>query len=175
MTTKANTKSSPQAILDRVKAEYPELTGLNWSQVMGYDSEVLTGMLGDVLKVDSKSSRPGKRPTLSREAAETEFLKISAEDFSDQEFSRAFTALTYGKSTRNVANKCNISHMQVQRLRLGEMIPTIDMMEKIAKGYNKSPAYFLEYRIAAVLITFNEFLTASPETATHWYLKTRGK
>lgn len=171
---KPNIKES-QVILDKINAEHPGLDKLDWANLMVNDSEILTGMLGDVIKVNNKTSRPGKRPSLSRESAEIEFLQISAEDFSDQDFHKAFVALTYGKSIRSVANKCKISHMQVQRLRAGEMQPSMNMMEKIAKGYRKSPAYFLEYRIMVVLATFNRFLTASPETATHWYIKTRGQ
>jgi hypothetical protein len=42
-------------------------------------------------------------------------------------------------------------------------------MEAIAKAFDKHPSYFLEYRIAAILKSFNDFFMGSPETATHWY------
>jgi hypothetical protein len=44
-------------------------------------------------------------------------------------------------------------------------------MEAIAAAYKKDPAFFLEYRIAFVLLHIDQFLQASPETATAWYVK----
>jgi len=46
-------------------------------------------------------------------------------------------------------------------------------MEKIAEVYNRKPSYFLEYRIAKVLISIEFFLTQNPETATVWFSKVK--
>lgn len=168
-------KKASAEIADMVNDIYPELRTLNWSKLIGYDSEVMTDMLGDVLRVDGKTSRPGKRPSLSREEAEEQFSKISAEDYSDQPFKWAFVGLTHGRSVRNVAHKCDISVTQAQRLKSGNMHPSLELMEKIAAGFKKDPTFFLEYRVALVLAAFNRFLTESPETATNWFLKLRAK
>lgn len=154
----------------KMKESYPLLEGVSWSTVLSYDSDTFSQVLGDVIKAEGKRSRPGKRPTLSRSLAESEFSKLSGASYSEYEFLRAFRALTHGRTVRGIANKVGLGQTTVHNLLNGQS-PTFRQMESIAAAYNKDPSYFLEYRIAYSLRVIEKFLMDSPETATVWYLK----
>jgi transcriptional regulator with XRE-family HTH domain len=62
----------------------------------------------------------------------------------------------------------------VHRLLNGTVQPSLETMEKIAKAFRKDPSYFVEYRVAFVLISIDKYLSDSPETATVWYHKMKG-
>lgn len=161
--------------LRKVKQTYPALDSIDWSRALSADSDVFTHVMGDLLKAEGKRSRPGKRPALSRPMAEAELAKLTGSSYSEVDFKTAFRALTHGRSIRGIANKCDLQKDHVHRLLNGIVEPSFETMEKVAKAYHKDPSYFLEYRIAFVLLTMDKYLGDSPETATVWYLKMKGR
>ena len=156
----------------KIKKQYPSVDQISWSDAVGRDIDAFASVLGDVIKAEGKRSRPGKRPSLSRSQAEEEFAKLSGANYSEVEFTQAFKALTRGRSVRGIANKVGISPSAVYKLQQGAS-PSFEQMEKIAAAYKKDPHYFLEYRVAYVLLVIESFLMDSPETATVWYSKLR--
>lgn len=158
----------------QIKNQFPSVEHISWGRVLDVDSDAFVQVLGDVIKAEGKRSRPGKRPTLSRPVAEAELSKLSGTSYSELDFLRAFKALTHGRSVRGIAGKVDIKQTTVHKLLHGQP-PTFEQMEKIAIAYKKDPSYFLEYRIAYVLLTVDKFLMDSPETATAWYLKMKAK
>jgi len=166
-------KQAWESNYSKIKQAFPS-TGEGWDSSVNLDLDAFASVLGDVIKAEGKRSRPGKRPSLSRAAAEDEYIKISGGSYSEVEFTRAFRALTHGRSVRGIANKVDIGQTVIHRLLHGGQ-PTFEHMEKIAKAYKKDPSYFLEYRIAYSLMAIEKFLMDSPETATVWYLKMRGR
>lgn len=157
----------------KIKETYPSVGSLDWSRAM--DSDAFAHVMGDLLKAEGKRSRPGKRPALSRPLAEAELAKLSGDSYAESDFKTAFRALTYGRSIRGIANKVGLQKDYVHRLLNGTSQPSFEAMEKIAQAYRKDPSYFLEYRIAYVLMVMDQYLTDSPETATVWYLRMKGK
>lgn len=154
-----------------IKDQYPDILTEDWQSLLSRDSDIFSNLLGDVLKFKGKKSVPGKRPNLSREEGASRLLKMADEDFADREFRLAFKALTATKSVRSVAHKTGFGKSYIQRLLQGEQQPTFAAMEQIAQAYGKHPSYFLEYRVARVVIILERFLSSYPETASSWYLK----
>lgn len=159
--------------LRKVKETYPNIDSLDWARAMRADQDVFTSVLGDILKAEGKRSRPGKRPTLDRGTAVAELEKLSGQSYTELPFDAAFKALTYGRSIRSIANKTGIQKDHVHRLLQGKVQPTFEVMEKVAEAFRKDPSYFIEYRVAFVLMSIDKYLTSNPDTATVWYLKMR--
>lgn len=157
--------------LKNVKAQYPDILTEDWDALLRKDSDIFAKLLGDVLKFKGKKSVPGKRPNLTREEGEKRLAKMANEDFAEGQFKDAFRALTANRSIRSVANKTGLGKSYVQRLLSGDQSPSYAAIETIAKAYGKHPSYFLEYRVARVLVVIENLLSSSPETATSWYLK----
>lgn len=85
-------------------------------------------------------------------------------------FHEAFTILAGERSLRGLAAKTGISFSQVRRLLRGDTEPSAREMEQVAKGFGKSPGYFLEYRRGVILAAICERLTAIPEASVkYWY------
>ena len=161
-------KADWEARYEKIKEQYP-VVGADWSR-LGFESDIFVDIMGDVIKAEGKRSRPGKRPALDRQAAETELARLSGDGYSEYEFDKAFRILTNGRSIRGIANKVGLDKSYVHRLLRGDTRPSLEAMEKIAVAYRKDPSYFLEYRISMVLMMIEGFLKDSPETATSWYL-----
>lgn len=158
----------------RIVKQYPEVHEVSWSKALREENDIFARLLGDVLKSEGRGSKPGKRPQLDRAEALTRLAKLSGEDFSDTDFHTTFRNLTAGRSLSNIANKTGLGRSYVQRLINGTADPSFETMERIARAFKKNPSYFIEYRIATVIVIIDDMLTESPETATSWYLKLKG-
>lgn len=164
----------------KIKEHYPSVASLRWTGALDYDPEVFTQVMGDLLKAEGKRSRPGKRPTLSRQLAEEELAKLSIADFSEFEFPQAFQALISAlpkevQTYRSLANKTGCNKDYLVKYLKGTLAPRFLDMENIAAAFNKDPSYFLEYRIAYVLMMVDRYLTNNPEIATVWHMKFKGR
>lgn len=165
-----------------IKEEFPSVAKVDWDTALDFDPTLLSSLLADLLKAEGRRTRPGKRPPLDRQLAETELAKVTSSDYSEYPFGVAFKALVHGRSIRNIAHKTGLDRTQVHRLlggRSGEapLLPSFETMAQIAKSFNRDPSYFLEYRTAHILFALDNFFQENPETATVWFkkLKTAGK
>lgn len=156
---------------EEITASFPGIQDLNWNNAISSDEEIFVRLLGDVIKSGGRGSKPGKRPTLDRAAAEEQFAQLAAADFSEMPFTDAFRALCGKRSVRHVASLTDLSKTGVQDLMTGRSQPSFNTIEKIAKGFKKHPSYFLEYRIGFVVAALAQFLENEPEVATTWFLK----
>lgn len=159
---------------DRFEAmvkEFPSIENFNWAQAIYRDTELFTTLLGDVIKATGDSSRPGKRPPLSRNEAIEKLNQVAAEDFTEYEFCDAFRGLCAGKSVRGVAAKTGLDRNMVHGLMTGSRTPSFQSMEIIAAAFSKDPSFFLEYRVGYILSIVSKFLYDSPETASLWFEK----
>ena len=177
--TRSERKENWNKSYKEIKTKFPHVDSLNWDLALESDPKLFTSLLNDLLKAEGKRSRPGKRPTLDRNIAESEFAKIKALDFSDQPFPIAFKALTHGRSIRNICHKTGLDRSYVHRLLGGRnqepiTLPSFEAMEKIATAFGKEPSYFMEYRQAFILFALDRFLTDAPETSVLWFNKLRG-
>jgi hypothetical protein len=117
-----------------IKKNYPNMVDDAWVSSINTDDAFIK-ILGDVLKSERKVSTPGKRPGLSKSDGMERLNKLLERDFSDLDFTRAFKALTVGKSIRSITSKTGLSKSHIQRLLSGEDNPSIESMEKIANGF----------------------------------------
>lgn len=159
----------------RIREEHPEALDVTWDSVMRGDSDLFARIIGDVVKSSSGGSRPGKRPTLSRDDAFEKFNQLTGQDFSEYDFYTTFNIMCGKRSVRAIASKTGLGKSYVFKLMRQEAYPSYETMERIAKGFKKDPSFFLEYRIGLVTSIIIEFLEDSPETASAWYLKMRRK
>ena len=166
----SNKKPSWEKRYQIIKDSHPSVQS-EWGGLI--DDDMFIKILGDVLKSERRTSTPGKRPGLSKNEGMEKINKLLDRDFSDLEFSKAFRTLSSGRSIRSITSVTGLSKSHIQRLLSGEDNPSIDSIEKIAKGFKKHPSYFLEYRIYKVLGMLNSVMADNPETATSWYLKMR--
>lgn len=158
----------------RIIKQYPNVREMSWSKALNEEGDIFARLLGDVLKSEGRGSKPGKRPQLDRAEALTRLAKLSGEDFSDVDFRSTFRNLTNGRSLSNIAHKTGLGRSYVQRLLNGTADPSFETMERIAEAFRKNPSYFIEYRIATVVVILHDMFVESPETATSWYLKLKG-
>jgi len=157
------------------RLSHPEVFERSWESILvDDDHDGLARLLGDMLKVKPNGVRVGKRPVLSRVDAEQRLAAISGDDFSDDPFLPTFRRLCEGRSLQNVASRTGLSRSHVQKLLAGSYEPSLVSLERIAEGFKRSPAFFLEYRVSVVAFLLHDFLVSNPELATVWYMKLRG-
>lgn len=164
----------------KIKEHYPSVEDFKWSGALDYDPDVFTQVMNDLLKAEGKRSRPGKRPTLSRDVAENELAKLSGADFSEYPFGRALQALISAlppevQTYRSLSARTGCNKDYLVKYVKGTLLPSFSDIEKIAASFNKDPSYFLEYRTAYVLMAVDKYLMGNPEIATVWHLKLKGR
>jgi len=150
------------------KSKYPELNNINWSEIIRREPDVFNNIIGDIARSDTR-----RRSKLDRQTGTQKLNALTNTDHAEICFSEAFTIICGKESLRKTAEKLDISYSKVYNLKNGDTEPDIELMEKIAEVYNRKPSYFLEYRIAKVLISIEFFLTQNPETATVWFSKVK--
>lgn len=159
-----------------IKDLYPSTALLDWYEVFYQDPVILGRIVNDIIKLDqSRSGKPGKRPSLDEEGASDRLRKLRDDDHTTLPFVDAFRLLMADRSVRAMAAKVDIDKSFVHRLMKGDADPTLEIMEKISKAFNKHPSYFVEYRIGYVLAMIDHKLMQSPETSVVLYNKLIGR
>lgn len=159
-----------------IKKHFPSTASLDWFEVFRQDPAIAGKIIADIIKTDQeRDGRPGKRPSLGEELTAEKLRQLQGEDFSDYEFTRAFKVLVGARSVRNIAHKTGLPPTRVHQLLKGDIPPTVEIMEQIAKGFRKKPSYFVEYRIGYIVATIAFKLETMPETATVLYKKLAGR
>lgn len=131
------------------------------------DFQLLGAILHDVLNVDlileSGTVRRGSRPPLDYIEGMAKLRQLRGHDFTTRPFAAAFRELAGVRSIRHLARLTGLSSTTVSRLIHGEIAPTGEEMEKVAKGFLKHGSYFHEYRIAIVCALTARLLDDNPE------------
>lgn len=157
---------------DEIKRAFPSVESLDWNNVFRSDPTILGNIINDVLKIDqAQPGRPGKRPALNIEQAESRLRNIRGEDYTTLPFHEALQAM--GQSIRSLSATTGIPKTEIHRLRNGEKKPTIDQIEQVAEGIKKHPSFFIEYRIGFVVHTLSEMMMVVPESTIVQYEKMR--
>ena len=157
-------------LLELKKRDFPEIDNVDWAQLMFDSPNVFEGVVGDILKV-KHSKKVGK---VSKKDGYRKFQTLVGLGRSELPFAEAFKCVTKDETIRRTATKVGVSPAYIYNLQQGTTEPTIEVIEKIADAYGLSPSYFIEYRIAHVLFSIERFLARNPETATAWFLHSRG-
>lgn len=143
-----------------IEALFPSIQNLDLLQVFRQDPAVMGKIVNDIIKHDqAEPGRPGKRPSLNVKAAEDSLRRYQGEDYNILPFQEAFRKLKGTRSIRHMAHTCDLTSTMVQRLLDGRAEPSIEIMEKVAKGTKKRPSYFQEYRMAFILASLVTCLT----------------
>lgn len=168
--------------LDLIHEQFGPLVGADWSMALR-DNDVFARIVRDILKAQQHAERPeaerslaGRRPNLSPGPNGMRgWRELTGNDFSELMFIGAFRAMTCDRATgkehslSHIAHKTGISRSRVHRLLRGEEEPTLTDMRTIAAAYNRKPAYFNEYRAAAIAAFIMEKLRDAPETSASLY------
>lgn len=149
-----------------ITSERPHLTDDRWADTIGaalHNEDILGGILRDMLKVDDAPAQRGLRVMPAHELAAARLADLRNGGATTQPFPLALAHLMSGRSQRQVAHKTGISRTVLQRFLHGTEKPTMDEMALIAKGFNKKPWYFHEYRIGLVTQAIADHLASNPE------------
>jgi transcriptional regulator with XRE-family HTH domain len=157
-----------------IKKTFPSVETLDWNKVFRSDPAIMGRIVNDVLKIDqAEPGRPGKRPALDIERAESRLRQIRGEDYTVLPFVEALEHARGDKSIRSLSYYSGLPKSTVHRLAEGLAHPTVEQLEAIAKGVRKDPSYFMEYRVAFVLTAMAELFSRSPESTVVQYEKLR--
>jgi plasmid maintenance system antidote protein VapI len=160
----------------KINEKYPSTASLDWYEVFRSDPTVMGKMVSDIIKIsETQSSGPGKRPALDPKFAAEKYKQLSGQDYSSLPFKETFNFMKKDYSVRHLARKTSLDKSMVQRLLKGEVDPSVEIMEKIAKGFGKKPSFFLEYRIYYVLGMLHEAMLEYPDFSIVQYNKLKGK
>jgi transcriptional regulator with XRE-family HTH domain len=163
-----------QTRYNNIIQQYPSVDSLDWMKVFKADPTILGNIVNDILKVDQAApGKPGKRPSLDVVSAKERIRQFEGQDYSLQNFCEAFREITLGRSIRNISVKTGLNRNYVHRLLEGKLSPTPIVMEQIAKAYNHSPGYFMEYRIAYIVGGLLRRFDSNPEMGISVYRRLR--
>jgi transcriptional regulator with XRE-family HTH domain len=162
-----------------IRKVFPTTANLDWVQVFDDEPEVMGRILQDVTRsMQATPGKPGPRPVLDRRRAQPVVDRWLGKDpkkrpYSVLPFPEAFKLLVADRSVRHVAVRLGWTKSRVARLLAGDQQPVAVDMEEIAAAFDKSPSYFLEYRIAWSVTAFLSSLEASPEQTVRVYEQLR--
>jgi Helix-turn-helix len=161
--------------LDLIRKTFPSTHGATyggetwWKKAFDADKKFMGGILRDVLKSEQAvPGRPGPRPALDVPRALPSIDRLMGKDPTNRPycllpFVEAMALLINGRSLRTVARRTDLSTTQLHRLLSGEIAPTGEAMERIARGFNKNPSWFLEYRVGSIAAALVSSLTEAPD------------
>jgi DNA-binding phage protein len=158
-----------------IKDKYPDSVTLDWHAVFSDDPAILGSIVNDIMKLDqSRSGKPGKRPSLTESSTAEKLKKIQEGDFSNDGFLSAFRELCGSRSVRAVASKTGLDKSYVHRLMNGAARPSLETISVIAKSFDKHPSYFLEHRVGYILGVLEMKMTSYPESSIIVYNRISG-
>lgn len=161
--------------LELIKRVFPSCDNMDWKKAFDRDIDLAGRIVKDIIKADQATpGRPGPRPALDTARATPMVDRLLGRDPNERPytvlpFDEAFTMLVGDHSLRQVSRKVGLAHVTVHRLIRGEIVPTGEMMERIAEAFGKRPSYFLEYRIGAIAASVMQKLVGSPEKTIRAY------
>ena len=133
------------------------------------DPVVLGRLLNQLLKVDAAEAQPTERGVVRPEPDPVEGAKrlsvLLGERYQMRPFVEAFAELTGDAGVRSIAARTGLSRSTVQRLRSGEVEPSVEHMLIIANAYQRDPVWFVEYRTATLTAAVENSLRQNPETS----------
>jgi len=151
--------------LNVLRSKYPQITNINWGEILRDEPEVFCGVVGKVTVPDNT-----KKSEIQTFQGNVQFARVSNSDYSELEFKKAFTII-YSRYHDPLIEKTNLSERHLIALMEGSITPTYEDMEEIAQAIGRNPSFFMEYRIAKILASIDSYLMVSPETTSVWYNK----
>lgn len=157
--------------VDLIREQFPSTRDPDWNVILR-DDDAFARLLKDILKVDQmEPGQKGPRPNLNRERGMQTWKEMTGRDYSERPFLVAYQSLVGRDSLRIVARKTGMAKSKVERLRKGDLMPSIEDLRMIAKGYGKQPAYFAEYRAEYITAAVAARLENEAEMTVEIYTK----
>jgi hypothetical protein len=167
----------PVMELEKAKARFASCRTLDVEGWYRYLTDAPEGvwhsLVAEVIKAavatEADERRIGRRPKPNVSPADVR--RIMEGSYSEDPFPTALKALLNGRSVRAFATRAHIDHKYLSRLLSGERShsPSVSTMVSIAQAAKVSPAYFLEYRIAAVQELVANAMTSRPALSVSSY------
>ncbi len=158
-----------------IRQQFPSVEKLNWNTLFSEDPSLMGRLINDILKIDVASpGKPGKRPAVDPAVADHRLRQILGEDFTTLVFKEALRSLQGSRSARGMAKKVGVDRNMMNRLLSGDVVPSAQMMEQVAKAFHKEPSFFVEYRMAYIFAVLHNKMDAVPEASVVFYKKMRG-
>lgn len=155
-----------------IRERFPSVQDLEYKKAFDEDLDLFARVLRDILKIDQASpGRPGPRPSLDQNQATRRMRQFLGQDYSILPFPEAFKILAGDRSIRQLVVKTGLSRNSIHRLLRGVLDPDAYVMEEVARAFNKSPAYFLEYRQMVITRALLQRMEYSPESTIGIYRK----
>jgi transcriptional regulator with XRE-family HTH domain len=156
--------------VDLIKKQFPQVLTLNWKKAFDNDLDLFAWIMQDVLKADAaEPGRSGPKPRVDYRQGASRYRQMMGDDYSMLPFPEAFSILAGDRSLSSLAAKTGISRSQVRRLLRGEVLASSQEMEQVARGFQKSPGYFADYRRGVVLAAIYERLVDVPEASVKYW------
>ena len=148
-----------------MRKEFDSKNSINWGAVLRETPFVFTNIVGGVAKATvSEKRKLGIEVDRSLES-------IYAPVLSEHCFVDSLEVLWGQRTIAEMSELTGISQAIIRSLKLGLRAPTFEEMRTIADAFKIQPEFFLEYRIATILASLDQYLMASPEIATAWFKK----
>jgi transcriptional regulator with XRE-family HTH domain len=148
--------------LERAASMYPNIQAINWTLAFNNDLDMMGRMIGDILKLQKAEENPHRRGRRTVPQVSVDKLYEMFDGFSNEPLPVALAKLVGKRSVRQVASKCNMSHMTFYRFLKGQAEPNLLMIEQIAAAFNKPPHYFAEYRAGLLSELLKQKLLQEP-------------
>jgi len=153
------------------EAEYElavEAQGIeHWQAAMEDDPDVMFRIIKDICKVVQNGDREGKtgrRPNPKSMGFEQLWELLFPERFDTGTFPEAFKkVLETQESQRAFAVKVPMSQSQVSKFLSGDLQPSLETIEAIARAADVSPAFFAEWRALKFGSLVSEVLRSNPD------------
>lgn len=159
-----------------ILTQFNAVDKLSWRKAFGTDIDLFGRLVKDILKLDqAQPGRPGPRPALDYEQGVARLKQYMGTDYAVEQFRDAFRYLANGRSIRALARKTGLSKNHVHRLTTGEIEPDAYAMTQIAKAFDKSPSYFVEWRAMWVANAIVNRLADHPESSIALYRKLKDR
>lgn len=129
---------------------YPHIANLDWAIALN-DTEVMGRMIRDILKAEPTNAK-GRKVQPTPETHGHLLKQLAGDDYTTRSFADATALLlrAHLMSDYELASKTGISRTTLRRFIKGEKTPDLWTVSEVAKVFGKSPAYFPEYRTAAI-------------------------
>lgn len=149
-----------------IHQHFPSVDRLDWRKAFDMDPQFMGQIVNDIIKSEiAIPGKPGKRPGVDPTEAHVRYRELANDDYTVSPFPEAFRALSGNRSIRHLAATLGINRNLVYNIQTKDYIPPTDVIAQVARGFRKQPEYFLEFRIAAILGFFNDYLHANPDTS----------
>lgn len=144
-----------------------------WMIRMRTDPDVFTRILSDIFRETraeqarrARQARIGRRPKVI-DGALGELWDIMTPRYSNETFRFAVVGVTGGLSPAEVGARTGLGTAAYERMLAGQGLE-MWRLETIARAFNLSPAYFLEWRQGYILTVIAELLCLQPGLSIRW-------